>query len=184
MTGPADRGVRVIGGLAQRFRTTLFSYPEIGATRQDRLPPGYRHLEAEVEVGCGRQRYQDVAERLMTWQLHAQAGLELQVSAERVRQGSIELATLSFGPVMIKTRCRVVYVIAEDRRSGFAYGTLQGHPERGEERFAVELTDDERVVFSLRAFSRNAWLLARLGSPVSHRVQATINRRYLAAALS
>lgn len=182
MTLPPDRGVQVVDGLVERFRGIPFSYPEVGATRQDRLPQGYRHLEARIDAGSGRQRFQDLAERVMTWQLHAQAGLALQVSGERVGQGSIELATLSLGPAKITTQCRVVYVIAENRRSGFAYGTLEGHPERGEERFTVELTDDQRVIFSLRAFSRNAWLLARLGSPVSNRVQAMINRRYLAAA--
>lgn len=176
--------ITVSDALIERFRTIPFSYPEIGATRQERLPRGYRHLERQVDAGRGEQRYHELSERLSTWQLHAQAGLALQVSDERARQGSIQLATLSLGPGRIKTRCRVVYVIAEERRSGFAYGTLEGHPERGEEQFTVALTDDERVVFSLRAFSRNAWLFARLGSPVSNRVQAMINRRYLAAAVS
>lgn len=179
-----DLRVTVDDGLVERFRTTPFSYPEVGATRQDQLPRGYRHLERRIEAGRGRRRYLELSEQLLTWQLHAAAGLSVQVSDERARQGSIQLATLALGPVRINTRCRVVHVIAEERRSGFAYGTLEGHPERGEERFTVELADDERVMFSLRAFSRNAWLLARLGSPVSNRVQAMINRRYLAAAVS
>lgn len=179
-----DSRITISAGLVERFRTTPFSYPEVGATRQDQLPHGYRHLERQIDAGRGQQRYRELSERLLTWRLHAQAGLALRVSEERVQQGSIQLATLSLGPARISTRCRVVYVVAEDRRSGFAYGTLEGHPERGEERFTVELTDDERVLFSLRAFSRNAWLLARLGSPVSNRVQAMVNRRYLAAAVS
>lgn len=176
--------LQVSDSLVERFRAIPFSYPEVGATRQDQLPRGYRHLERRVDAGRGRQRYEELAERLLTWQLHVQAGLALQVSEDRVRQGGIQLAALSLGPARIKTRCRIVYVITEERLRGFAYGTLVGHPERGEERFSVELTDDDRVIFSLRAFSRNAWLLARLGSPVSNRVQAMVNRRYLAAAVS
>ena len=176
--------IRLVSGLAERLHATPFSYPEVGATRQDQLPRGYRHLELEVDVGRGQQRYEELAEQLLTWQIHARSGLSLQVSDERIRQGSVEIATLRLGPVKITTRCRVVYVVSEARRTEFAYGTLLGHPERGEERFRVELTEDERVIFSLRAFSRNAWLLARLGAPVSNRVQAMVNRRYLAAAAS
>lgn len=180
----SESPVRPLGARAERLRTTPFSYPEVGATRQDQLPRGYRHLELQVDVGLGRQRYEQIAEQLLTWQIHARSGLLLQVSDERVRQGSVVMAALPLGPFKINTRCRVVYVIIEERRTGFAYGTLAGHPERGEERFQVELTDDDRVVFGLRAFSRNAWLLARLGAPVSNRVQAMVNRRYLATAAS
>lgn len=176
--------LRCVDDLVDRFRTTPLSYAEVGATRQDRLPSGYRHLELKVDAGRGRLRYQDLAERLMSWQLHLRSGLSLQVSDERVRQGSILIATLPLGPFKINTICRVVYMITEDRRLGFAYGTLPGHPERGEERFHVELSDDDRVVFGLRAFSRNAWMLARLGAPISNRVQGLVNRRYLAAAAS
>lgn len=179
-----DLPITVSNGLTEQLRTTPFSYAEVGATRQDHLPRGYRHLELHVDAGHGRQRYEELAQQLLSWQLHARAGLSLQVSGERVQQGSILVATLPLGPFKINTRCRVVYLIDEDRRTGFAYGTLLGHPERGEERFQVELTDDERVIFRLRAFSRNAWLLARLGAPVSNRVQAMVNRRYLAAAAS
>lgn len=179
-----DGSLRRVDDLVDRFRTTPLSYAEVGATRQDRLPSGYRHLELQMEAGRGRSRYQDLAEQLMSWQLHLRSGLSLQVSDECVSQGSILIATLPLGPFKINTICRVVYMITEDRRAGFAYGTLPGHPERGEERFHVELSDDDRVLFGLRAFSRNAWLLARLGAPISNRVQRHVNGRYLAAAAS
>jgi uncharacterized protein (UPF0548 family) len=35
------------------------------------------------------------------------------------------------GPIRVP--CRVVYVLDEPERRGFAYGTLPGHPESGEE---------------------------------------------------
>lgn len=179
-----DTRISVSDALGERFRTTPFSYPEVGATRQDQLPRGYHTLERSVSVGRGRERYEELAEQLLTWQIHAKSGLSPQVSDERARQGSVLIGTLELGPFKVNTHCRVVYLIAEDNRRGFAYGTLVGHPERGEERFSVELTEDDRVVFNLRAFARNAWLLARIGSPVSNRIQAMVNRRYLAAAAS
>ena len=44
-----------------------------------------------------------------------------------------------------KVPARVVYVIDEPLRKGFAYGTLPGHPETGEEAFIVEYRDDDSV---------------------------------------
>jgi uncharacterized protein (UPF0548 family) len=46
---------------------------------------------------------------------------------------------LSLGVAAIRLRapCRIVYVIDEPDRRGFAYGTLPGHPERGEEAFII-----------------------------------------------
>jgi uncharacterized protein (UPF0548 family) len=71
-----------------------------------------------------------------------------------------------------------VYVLDEPNRFGFAYGTLAGHPERGEESFVVSLASD-RVTFDVVAFSRPASALARFGAPVARAVQTRVTRRYL-----
>lgn len=39
--------------------------------------------------------------------------------------------------------CQVVYVLDEPDRQGFAYGTLPGQPESGEEAFVIERADDD-----------------------------------------
>ena len=77
--------------------------------------------------------------------------------------------------------CRVVYVVDGQREKGFAYGTLPGHPESGEERFAVLWREDDVVEIRIRAFSRPATWWARLGGPVARRVQLGITQRYLRA---
>lgn len=74
-----------------------------------------------------------------------------------------------------------MYVIDDPRRKGFAYGTLPGHPESGEEAFVVELHEDSSVTFTITAFSRPHRLLAKLGGPVSRAVQARVTDRYLHA---
>jgi uncharacterized protein (UPF0548 family) len=47
--------------------------------------------------------------------------------------------------------CLIVYVIEEEasllKRYGFAFGTLPGHVERGEDRFTVEWHRAENSVF-------------------------------------
>jgi uncharacterized protein (UPF0548 family) len=57
--------------------------------------------------------------------------------------------------------CRIVYVIEEEasllKRYGFAFGTLPGHVERGEERFTVEWDRaDDSVSYEVFAFARLA----------------------------
>jgi len=76
----------------------------------------------------------------------------------------------------------VVYVVDEPDRRGFAYGTLPGHAESGEELFLVRhdpATDDVFAV--VRAFSRHATWWSRLGSPVTSLVQRVVTTRYLTA---
>jgi uncharacterized protein (UPF0548 family) len=75
--------------------------------------------------------------------------------------------------------CRVVAVVDEPDRFGFAYGTLPLHPESGEEAFLVERGPDDAVRFRVVAVSRPAHPLARLGAPVTRLVQRRVTSRYL-----
>jgi uncharacterized protein (UPF0548 family) len=85
------------------------------------------------------------------------------------------------GPLALAIPCRIVYVVAEGDRVGFAYGTLPGHPESGEEAFVLHRTDDGGVDFTVTAFSRHASLLAKVGGPVTRLGQRLMTTRYLHA---
>jgi uncharacterized protein (UPF0548 family) len=74
-----------------------------------------------------------------------------------------------------------VYVVKEPNRVGFAYGTLPGHPEEGEELFLLERDCEHRVTFSISAFSKPATRLSRASGPFSQWVQAKMTDRYLTA---
>ena len=76
---------------------------------------------------------------------------------------------------------RVVYVIDEAARIGFAYGTLTGHPESGEESFIVEHRDDDSVWLTIRSFSRASTWYYRLAWPVLRFQQAKFTKLYLRA---
>jgi len=51
----------------------------------------------------------------------------------------------------------------------------------GEELFAVSLDEDDTVRGEIRAFSRPGSVLARLGGPVTRRIQDAMTSRYLDA---
>jgi uncharacterized protein (UPF0548 family) len=85
---------------------------------------------------------------------------------------------IRFWPFWVKAPARVVYVVDEPTRRGFAYGTLPGHPEDGEEAFIVEQSPDGAVWLVLRAFSRPATWYWWLVSPALYLTQAFYTRRY------
>ena len=76
---------------------------------------------------------------------------------------------------------KIVYVVEAPRRFGFAYGTLPGHVESGEERLLIELADDDSVWYDILAFSRPNHFLTRLGYPFVRRLQKRFSRDSAAA---
>ncbi len=84
-----------------------------------------------------------------------------------------------FGPWWLNG-CRIVYVVDEEgsvQRFGFAYGTLPGHSESGEERFTAEWhRANDAVWYDILAFPRPQQLLARLGCPFARRLQKRFAR--------
>jgi uncharacterized protein (UPF0548 family) len=77
--------------------------------------------------------------------------------------------------------CRVIYVLREERRHGFAYGTLQDHAERGEERFSIDWSEDDSVWYDILAFSRPWQWQAKMAPPVSRMIQRRFARDSKAA---
>jgi uncharacterized protein (UPF0548 family) len=116
---------------------------------------------------------------VLGWQVQLRAGVAVAASAPVVTPGAVVIVGLGAGPVRLSAPCRVVYLVEEPRRLGFAYGTLPGHPESGEEAFIVEQHADDSVTFTITAFSRPATTLARLAGPVGRLVQARVTARYL-----
>ncbi|HEV7186041.1 MAG TPA: DUF1990 domain-containing protein [Leifsonia sp.] len=100
-----------------------------------------------------------------------------------IANGMTAVLKIPFWPVQVSAPIRVVYVIDEKNRAGFAYGTMHGHPESGEEAFIVELRDDGSVWFVLRAFSQPSNAFYRLVSPILRLVQRRYTAKYLRALL-
>lgn len=154
------------------------TYPEVGATA-GRLPDGYHHMRAHRTIGTGAERFSTAAAALHRWQLQRGAGMQVHPAGGRVSDGAVAL--LRMGPLGPYVPVRVVYTVDEERRRGFAYGTLAGHPVSGEEAFVVELLPDESVVLRITAFSRPASLPTRLAGPLGRAVQRYMVSRYLRA---
>lgn len=156
-----------------------FTYPEVGETRG--TPPADAHVvRAERVVGQGPEDFAAVRDAILAYGMQRGAGMRVRASTPIAEVGTVMvMSTPLFGPIRIP--CRVVYVLDDPDRAGFAYGTLPGHPESGEELFSVELRPDGAVVAVVAAFSRPGRWYSRLGGPVARALQAVMTRRYLAA---
>jgi uncharacterized protein (UPF0548 family) len=94
--------------------------------------------------------------------------------------GTTFLVATGVGPLHLVAPLRIVAVRDEADRFAFAYGTLAGHPLRGEEAFVLRRRSDHRVVLDVVSLSAPAGIF-RLGGPLVGAVQSLIARRYLRA---
>ncbi len=98
-----------------------------------------------------------------------------------LQPGDSAMQRIRVGFLQIHAPIRVIAVEDEATTHAVIFGTLEGHPEAGEERMLVELAEDDSVYFHLRVLSRpHAWW-ARLGGPVTLRIQRRFHERYLDA---
>lgn len=157
-----------------------FNYAEVGATTGT-LPSGYEHTVRRRVIGRGSGVFAEASAALLGWEMHKRAGLSVVSATADATSGEDVLLGIGVGPLRLAIPCRVVYVVDETNRRGFAYGTLAGHPESGEELFVVARDQDEGVSVEITAFSRPALWWSRLGGPVTRRLQTAVTTRYLTA---
>ncbi|MBB5630015.1 DUF1990 family protein [Sphaerisporangium krabiense] len=164
----------------KRYLTARPTYADVGATRARDLPPGYHHLRRRYTVGeasaLGR-----AADALLTWRVHSALGLRPRATAPRATPGAVVVNRLGIGPLALTAPCRVIWTVEEENRAGFAYGTLPGHPECGEESFLLEAGPGGELVFTVAAFTRPGRWYSRLGWPVAVLAQSFFSGRYAAA---
>jgi uncharacterized protein (UPF0548 family) len=166
------------GGAALRLgpmSSADFTYDHVGKTREPGFcPPGFHPLHVRTRLGEGEVVHRQAVEALFTWEMHRAMGVGMDTTADRAAPGVDVTVTLAG---VVKAPCRVVWTVEEHRRAGWAYGTLAGHPERGEEAFVVDRTGDGTVWLTVSAFSRPASWYARAGGPATRGLQHAYARR-------
>lgn len=158
-----------------------FSYPDVGATRGI-LPPGWTVDHNRVRLGQGRADFEAACAAVRRWEMFRIGWVEIQGADAPLAPGLVVGPLAHVFGVWFLNACRVVYLIEEERRFGFAYGTLPAHAESGEERFSVEWREeDDSVWYDLLAFSRPGQWLTRLGQPMVRRLQKRFAKASMAA---
>lgn len=160
------------------------SYAAAGCTR-DQAPAGFVDDHERVFLGHGETIFHQARAAIERWQMFPQQMAGLYWPTTPIEPGRVVGVLFHAKLFWSLNPCRIVYTIdrqGDVEQFGFAYGTLPGHIERGEERFLVEWRRaDNTVWYDLRAHSRPAHPLAWIGQPVVRMQQARFRRLSCAA---
>lgn len=170
-----------IARFLDRQRDRPFTYPSPGSSRTGEAPPGFVVDHRSREIGRGRETFAAAGAAVRRWEMFHLGWVEICWPETPVAPGSVVAMVARFGGLWWVNACRIVYVLDEARRFGFAYGTLADHVERGEELFSIEWREDDSVWYEISAFSRPRLWLVRLGYPVARHLQKRFGVDSLAA---
>lgn len=156
-----------------------FTYEEVGRTAL--YPPDhYRILHTRQKLGTGAATFEAAKSLLEDWQQFQIGWLNTWPAKRVIAEGEvIAIVAQTLGFWWLNT-CRIVYVIDEPvpkRRFGFACGTLPGHAGSGEERFLIEMDQDENVWYDIYSFSRPHHFLAKLGYWYMYHIQKQFGKQ-------
>ena len=160
-------------------RNLEFTYSEVGATNAT-PPGGYTVDHNRIQVGRGGAAFRTAVDALKNWRQFELGWVTIVPRGVAIEVGAtVAVKARAFGTWSLNA-CRVVYVIDEARRCGFAYGTLPDHVECGEERFLIEWrTEDDSVWYDILAFSRPRHPLVRMSFPMARMLQKRFARASL-----
>ncbi|QDV30302.1 hypothetical protein Spb1_22310 [Planctopirus ephydatiae] len=156
-----------------------FSYPAVGATATT-TPAGFDVDRTRIELGAGESVFHSAKAALKRWEQFRLGWVEVWSPETPLEPGQVVAImgwTLGFWWL---NSCRIIYTVDEQgpiTKFGFAYGTLPGHVESGEERFLIEWDQaTDKVWYDILAFSRPNHFLTRLGYPLVRRSQKRFGR--------
>jgi uncharacterized protein (UPF0548 family) len=157
-----------------------FNYPEVGRSLGP-TPAGYAVNQGRIRLGHGQAAFDKAVSALRGWKMFDLGWTSLCWPDAPIAVGTTVAVLASHLGFWSLHPARIVFLVDEDdgrvRRSGFAYGTVRGHGERGEETFIIEWDHgDDGVRYDLRSFSRPGDLLTTLGLPIARRLQRRFAR--------
>lgn len=161
-----------------------FTYSAIGATATV-APAGYVVDHTRIKLGDGEHAFEQAKTAIQRWEHFRLDWVEASPTETLIQKGEV-IAVMGYVlGLWWLNACRIVYIVDETRpitRFGFAYGTLPGHAESGEERFQIEWDrGDDSVWYDILAFSRPNYFVTKFGYPVVRRFQKKFARDSAAA---
>jgi uncharacterized protein (UPF0548 family) len=161
-----------------------FSYAEVGATA-NQPPVEFVVDRTRIKLGEGERAFQAAQAALRNWRHFDLGWVQAWPSDTPLLTGEVVAIVARIAGLWWLNACKIVYIVDErgpSSRFGFAYGTLPGHVERGEERFLIEWNHaDDSVSYDILAFSQPNSILARIGYPMVRRTQKRFGRESAAA---
>jgi uncharacterized protein (UPF0548 family) len=165
-------------------RPLPFSYMETGRTQNETPVPGYDNDFNFIELGQGDAIWEAAKEAIRQWKMFPGDWACIWPDRTPIREGEVVAMQAKVMGLWWLNSCRIVYVVDDQAKFGFAYGTLPGHVECGEELFMVERSPEGTVRYVIKAFSRPRIWIARLGYPIARAQQRRFVRESKASMLN
>ncbi len=169
-------------------KTSELTYELPGITASLNVSNQFDVDRQQILLGFGEQVFNLAKQAIGDWAMFPTPLTELYWPDRAIYVGAEVAVLFRAGPLWSLNPCRIAYVVDESseagsiERFGFAYGTLGGHLECGEERFTVSWNrKDDSVSYELIAVSRPNHLLTRIGYVYARIVQARFRRESAAA---
>src|SRR5690349_13535340 len=106
------------------------TYTEVGGTRNDELPAGFRHARRHTVVGSGEEAFQAVAAGMREFQIHRLAGVRVRANGGVPAVGHRFQSGIGLFRWRLWAPCQIVWVADTPTEYGYGFGTLPGHPVR------------------------------------------------------
>jgi len=144
-----------------------YTYPEVGATKTNEQFAHYDNDNNQVIIGKGAEVWQKAKCALKNWQQFPLPWTKIYPNTTALEEGEVVVVLFRLFGIWWRNSAKIVYAFDEPNRFGFAYGTLPGHIETGEEVFWVEKDAEGVVSYHIKAFSTPRFWLARIAYPVA-----------------
>jgi len=136
---------------------------------------------SSIQLGAGVEAWTRARNAVRSWRMFDLGWVELHDPSTPIEVGATVAVLVGSMGLWSLNAARIVYVIDEPERFGFAYGTLPDHAESGEELFLVTRDGAGAVSYEITADSRPNQLAAKLAYPWVRTLQKRFARCSLEA---
>ena len=167
---------KTLAAFLGREKLLDITYENRGASAKAEKVPGFDNDFQRVNIGQGAAAFEKACEAIRHWRMFPPAWTIILPPDTPIQAGeTVAMYAKAFG-IWWRNSCRIIYIVNEPGRFGFAYGTLPGHIECGEELFQVEQDENGQVWYTLRAFSKPKRWYAKIAYPLMRMFQARFRK--------
>ncbi len=147
-----------------------YNYQELNGTKSESVE-GYDNDHNKILLGQGELVWNKAKAAISSWQQFPQPWTKIYNNTTPLEEGNIVTVLFKLFGIWWLNPAKIVYAFDEENRFGFAYGTLHGHVEKGEECFWIDRDESGDIFYHIKAFSKPMFWGAKLIYPIARRYQ-------------
>jgi len=161
---------KTISTFLQKQAKAKFTYHELEGSKRSEVA-GCDNDYSHRIIGAGEADWEVAKEALRNWEQFPAPWTKILRERTPLKKGETVAVLFRILGIWWINSARIVYDFDEPNRFGFAYGTLLGHLESGEECFWLERDVDGTVSYHIRAFSNPYYWFVKLAYPMARYYQ-------------